>query len=178
MRFRIRTLLIATAIVAVVAFGVSMVNRIDNTIRNAYALWWVGDMVVEHLDANNDEWPQGWDELLDDYDTCAAKAGAAPWKFAELKRRVRIDWKADAKQLVTQQANGEPEFKAIWLADGTTGNWADAEPNQIVLDYLPVARSRAVTNNRGTKKIIGASCVASGLPSIHFSSSQPRSEKL
>ena len=136
LRFRIRTLLIVATLVTVAAIGVSTVIGMKNTIRNAYAVWWVGDMVVEHLKANNDEWPRGWDELLDDYDTCVATVGAAPWEFDELRRRVRIDWNADTNLLASQQTDGEPEFKAIWLADGTSSSWTDAEPNQIVLNYL------------------------------------------
>ena len=90
LRFRIRTLLIVAALVAVVAFGVGTVIGTMNTIRNAYAVWWVGDMVVEHLDANNNQWPQSWEDLADDYDTCVANAGASPWQFEELKSRVRV----------------------------------------------------------------------------------------
>jgi len=136
LRFRIHTLLIVAALVAVVAFGVGTVIGTMNTIRNAYAVWWVGDMVVEHLDANNNQWPQSWEDLADDYDTCVANAGASPWQFEELKSRVRVDWNANTNDLISRQSSGEPDFKVIWLADGTSGSWAGAEPNQIVLDYL------------------------------------------
>ena len=136
LRIRIRTLLIAVAIASLIAFAVSTVMQMKNTIRNAYAGWWVGDMVVEHLRANNNEWPECWDDLLDDYQTCIANAGAQPWEFDELRNRVKIDWDANPGELAVQQSNGEPEFKVIWLTDGTTTSWADAEPNEIVLKYL------------------------------------------
>ncbi len=121
---------------SVVAFGISTVIGVKNAIRNSYAVWWVADMVVEHLDANDDEWPKDWGDLRDDYQTCVINARAQPWEFDELKRRVGIDWNAEPIDLVARQINGEPEFRAIWLADGSNSNWADAEPNQIVLDYL------------------------------------------
>ena len=136
MRFRIRTLLIVVAIAALFAFAVSGLMQINNTIRNAYAGWWVGDMVVEHLRANNDEWPKNWDDLTDDYQTCIANAGAQPWDFDELRNRVKIDWNADPVKLAEQQSGSEPGFNVIWLADGTNASWADAEPNEIVLRYL------------------------------------------
>lgn len=136
MRFRIRTLLIVVAIAAIVAFGISTLMEVNNTIRNAYAGWWVGDMVVEHLRANNDEWPKNWDDLTDDYQTCVANAGAQPWGFDELRNRVKIDWNAVPTDLAQQQSDGEPEFNVIWLSNGTNASWADAEPNEIVLRYL------------------------------------------
>jgi hypothetical protein len=136
LRFRIRTLLIVVAIASLVAFAVSSVMQMNNTIRNAYAGWWVGDMVVEHLRANNDNWPKNWDDLTDDYQTCVANTGAQPWEFDELRNRVKIDWDADPTELVEQQSEGKPQFKVIWLADGTNASWTDAEPNEIVLRYL------------------------------------------
>ena len=123
-------------LVAVAALGVRTAMIMNNTIHSMYAAWWVGDMVVEHLRANNDNWPRNWDDLKDDYDTCVSNSGSAPWGFDELKSRVRIDWNADANILVSQQTNGEPEFEAIWLDRGSNASWANSEPNQIVLNYL------------------------------------------
>jgi hypothetical protein len=123
-------------VASVLALCVSAVIGVSNTIHNAYSAWWVADMVVEHMDANDNKWPKGWDDLLDDYRTCVANTGAQPWEFEELKKRVEIDWNANPHDLVSQQSNGKPKFVAIWLKGGFSSNWAGAEPNQIVLDYL------------------------------------------
>jgi len=136
LRFRIRTLFILVGIASLIGFAASTIVQMNSTVRNAYAGWWVGDMVVEHLRANNDVWPKNWDELTDDYQTCVANAGAQPWEFEELRNRVEIDWNADPNVLVEQHANGEPEFNVIWLSDGTNASWVDADPNEIVLRYL------------------------------------------
>ena len=136
MRFKIRTLLILVALAAVAAFIISGTLQIKNTIRNGYSQWWVADMVVQHLDANSNQWPRNWDDLRDDYQTCVTNARAQPWEFRELQSRVEIDWGANPDELLDQQTDGAPNFRAIWLADGTRSSWGGREPNQIVLDYL------------------------------------------
>jgi hypothetical protein len=55
MRFKLRTvILIVVALFAVAAF-LYLANVASQTIRNAYATWWVADMVVEHMKANHDQ---------------------------------------------------------------------------------------------------------------------------
>ena len=136
LRFRIRTLLIIVAVAAVAAFMISSVLQVKNVIRNGYSQWWVADMVVLHLDANNNEWPKNWDDLRDDFQTCVTNARGQPWEFQELRSRVEIDWDANPNDLIGQQTGGAPTFRAIWLTDGTRSSWGGREPNQIVLDYL------------------------------------------
>ncbi|MEX2308221.1 MAG: hypothetical protein WD738_11540 [Pirellulales bacterium] len=126
------------ACILVVALGVGgwAIHRSMEGVRNAYAVWWVADMVVEHLKANNGAWPRNWDELRDDYQTCVERSGQ-PWSFEELQNRVAIDWRADPSQLAAL-ANRDftPPFCVIWLSDGTNSHWEHAEPNQIIADYL------------------------------------------
>lgn len=136
MRFRIRTLLILIVAAALVAYLVSSLLRTREAIHDAYAVWWVADMVVEHLKANEDQWPSSWDDLLDDYQTCVTRAGAQPWRFEDLKQRVEIDWNADPEDLVGRDFQGNSDVRFIWRKSGSQASWSDAEPNQIVLDYL------------------------------------------
>jgi hypothetical protein len=137
LRFRLRTLfIITTVIAAILGIAVWPFVRAMNGVRNAYAVWWAADMVVEHLKANDGAWPQDWDDLQDDYQTCVKRSGQ-PWSFDELQSRVVVDWHADPKQLASlANSNTVPPFRVIWLADGTDNYWESNEPNQIIADYL------------------------------------------
>lgn len=112
------------------------IHRVNQGIRNSYAVWWVADMVVEHLKANDNQWPQNWDDLRDDYETCIERSGQ-PWSFAELSSRTQIDWQADPRQLLTQSKGDQTaQFRVVTLSDGTDSHWQSREPNQIILKYL------------------------------------------
>jgi hypothetical protein len=110
--------------------------RIDQAIRNAYACSWVAQMVVEHMKGNSGRWPSSWDDLRDDYQTCVTRSGQ-PWSFAELSRRVDVDWQADPDHLLNDSKGVDHAgFRVITLSDGTAVHWEKSEPNQIVLEYL------------------------------------------
>ena len=127
-----RTLL--AACVACVAWAFFAYRSMDATIRNSYAQWWVADMVTLHLEANNESWPNSWDELRDDYEACVKTSGR-PWSFDELSQRVVVNWNVDTKKLKKVVADGS-DFRVIWLRDGTISHWYSREPNLIIRDYL------------------------------------------
>ena len=122
MRLRLRTLFLVIAAISVIAAVAYYVNSVNQAMRNSYAVWWAADMVVEHMEANNSQWPQNWEDLRDDYQTCVRRSGQ-PWQFDELQHRVKIDWDVNPHELVDQQLEGIPQFRAIWLADGTDSYW-------------------------------------------------------
>ncbi|WP_339744395.1 hypothetical protein [uncultured Rubinisphaera sp.] len=116
--------------------GLIIAYQANQTIRNAYAVWWVADMVIEHLKANEDRWPADWDDLRDDYETCIRRSGK-PWTFEELRSRVVIDFEADVSELKEKSKNSEqPEFRVIWLSDGSATHWSHQEPNTKLLQYF------------------------------------------
>jgi len=122
-------------------FAIWMGFRVREVIHDSYAVWWVADMVVEHLKATEDQWPKDWDELRDDYRTVVKRSGDA-WSFEELSSRVCVDWTASVAELRKSALEGDkPNFRVIWLRDERTSHWAGAEPNQIIYDYL-MKRSR------------------------------------
>lgn len=124
------------AIAALLVGAGYYLHRVNQGIRNSYAVWWVADMVVEHLIANDNQWPKNWDDLRDDYQTCIAASGQ-PWSFAELSSRTRIDWHAEPAELLARSASQDAaQFRVITLADGTDSHWESHEPNQIILEYL------------------------------------------
>lgn len=125
------------AIVVIAAIGCAVGGYlIDRTTRNAYAVWWVADMVVEHLRANEQEWPRSWEDLQDDYETCVSRSGQ-PWTFEQLRSRVTVDFNADVEKLrASAKEDSEPDFRVIWLSDGRDDHLGRREPNTIIFDYL------------------------------------------
>ncbi len=91
--------MIVVVIAALISLGLSYANRVAQSISGSYAVWWVADMVVEHLDANDGEWPKNWNALRDDYQTCVKRSGR-PWEFEQLRTRVAVDWDANPKKLI------------------------------------------------------------------------------
>lgn len=146
MNRRFKRITIGLVALCVLAFGVIAYSflQIRSTIHNSYAVWWVADMVVEHMEANSGEWPANWSDLRDDYETCVSRSGR-PWRFEELRSRVEVDWSADPQSLLADSAGSDTaSFRVIWLRDGTESHWAHAEPNQIILEYL---RSRTTADH-------------------------------
>ena len=139
-----RRILTAVLIVVIVAallgagiVGVVCLNKNTETTRDAYAVYWVAEMVIGHLDANNGKWPTGWDELHDDYQRCFNSVGGIPWRFEELSTRVGIDWAVNPSELkALANGNGKSQVRVIWLTDGRQAYWEGQEPNRMILDYL------------------------------------------
>jgi hypothetical protein len=111
--------------------------QFDNAVRNYYAQWWVADMVTLHLDANHQQWPRSWDDLVDDYEVCVARSGR-PWSFEELSERVVVDWNTETQYLRTipPQRGRPPLFRVIWARYGSTAPLGRKEPNTIIAEYL------------------------------------------
>lgn len=124
------------ACVALLLVAAYFLHRMSEGVHNSYAVWWVADMVVEHMKANDNQWPQNWDDLQDDYQTCVKRSGQ-PWSFDELSSRTQIDWQAVPSDLLAQSKGHETaQFRVITLTDGTDSHYQSCEPNQIILDYL------------------------------------------
>lgn len=127
------TISLVIVLVCVVGY---LAQRSLKPVYDSYALWWVADMVVEHMDTNNGVWPNGWDALRDDHQAFVDR-NSGPWSFDFLRERVEVDWDADPQQLLIDSEDSQvAEFRVIRLRDGTDAHWESHEPNQIVLDYL------------------------------------------
>lgn len=129
-----RTVILVTAIIVVI--GVYTVYNVNQTIRNSYAVWWVADMVIEHLKSNDNNWPVDWNDLRDDFQVCVERSGQ-PWTFDELQNRVTVDFDINGPKLKdSAQGLAKPNFCVIWLTDGTDSHWASREPNTKILNYF------------------------------------------
>jgi len=134
-RIRVFSSLAIVLILSVIAIGFWTTYSVDKTVRGAYAVWWVADMCIEHMEANDGKWPENWDELRDDYQTCVDRSGQ-PWTFDELASQVEMDWDANPIELVPLADDSAVELRVIWLSNGSDAHWAGREPNQKIVDYL------------------------------------------
>lgn len=140
-RFRRRKLVLWISSIAALAviLGVGVgVHCFHESIHNSYSLWWVGDMVVLHLESNADQWPESWDDLHDDYETCSQRTNGHPWTFDEFRSRVAIDWDANPSEMSAMKPNadGDAPFRVVWLRDGSNSYWHGREPNRMIHRYL------------------------------------------
>ncbi|HAU37543.1 MAG TPA: hypothetical protein DCX07_07465 [Phycisphaerales bacterium] len=147
----ILTLLLAAVLCAGTFFVIAIRHCLKITVPNAYAVWWVADMVIEHMEANDGAWPSGWNDLRDDYEWCTKKAGRS-WTFEELRSRVEVDWSADPSRLLkTAPQFQDKPFRVIWLRDGSNAYWAAHEPNTMILEYLKDRSASPAASQPATK---------------------------
>jgi hypothetical protein len=117
--------------------------------RQAYAVWWTADLVIEYMERHDGAWPRGWEDLrtvaegAPEVKAGKERDGAEIVEFRpgerieELRRIVEVDWDADPAELVKlpRNARGSP-FRVITLRNGKSRHYEGKEPNQMILDYL------------------------------------------
>jgi len=142
-------LIVVAALLAGAGFVVWFGYQVLQVPRDAYAVWWTADLVIEHMEKHGGSWPRSWDELQTTSDqaykgtTSTNRDGTWIAEFRprdtidELKQRVEIDWKADPKTLAKAEfkETGRP-FRVIWLRNGKSTHYSGKEPNDMVLEYL------------------------------------------
>jgi len=111
----------------------------------AYAAWTTADLVIDHMEAHDGAWPEGWEDLFQAANIRKADGVILHWEVEELPSLVAVDWTADPAVLVEAPAvDDEPPFLVITRLDGTEFQvvWEGAEPNQMILDYLRARREQ------------------------------------
>ena len=136
MKLKVVIIFAGIAIVAGACYGIYSAHHVATVVvPNAYAVDWASEFVVEHLKSTENQWPQGWDDLRDEYDRLA-EPDHYPWSWSELQNRVTIDWDADPDVLVKADPSVVPPFEVIRLSDGSASHWEGSEPNLKVLEFL------------------------------------------
>ena len=123
--------LIAAGLVWSVGLGISRTRHNLEVNQSEYAARLVAEMCVEHMRANRLAWPRNWEDLQDDFQPCLARSGQS-WTFADLKKRVGIDWKVELKQL----SSDSHAKSVIWIASDPGRGFYGTSPNEIVSSYL------------------------------------------
>lgn len=133
MKFRhIAILLVILLLIGAGVVAYSVHRTVTQTIPNAYAVEWVGGMLVDYLRQNEDRWPDSWDDLRAVYEQHVEMVGQ-PWSFQELKSRVIVRWDVDVERVRQMPV---PPDNLIYLRDGGDEHWAGHEPNTAVHEYL------------------------------------------
>ena len=134
------------ALIIVVSAVPEVLHRISRrlpNIRDAYAKWDTGNLIIDYMDHHDGQWPHAWSDLRESFARLSTTDPSEPRRLRggmpldELERRIGVDWNADPSVLARATSNRETEpFHVIWSLDGSTTTWEGAEPNQMVLDYL------------------------------------------
>ncbi len=56
-------LIVVAVLLAGAGFVVWFGYQVLQVPRDAYAVWWTADLVIEHMEKNGSSWPRSWDEL-------------------------------------------------------------------------------------------------------------------
>jgi hypothetical protein len=134
-----RTIIAVAALVVLSAAG-WVVYGVRNTLqhmREAYAAWDTGTLLIEYMSQHDDRWPKSWDDLLSimssdpEQQVMFRGASAGDMEYARsLKHAVAVDWAFDPAHPGPANPVTRPDgqkFPAVW-----TGG----EPNEMVRAYL------------------------------------------
>lgn len=111
--------------------------RTTEVAKDAYASWWVGEVIVEYMSHNDGRWPRNWDDLRSSYRATCFRVGNSPWTFEELRERILVDFTVNPEQL--RSANGqrrEAPCCFIRSADGRDVSYERAGGNDMIWGYI------------------------------------------
>lgn len=138
--------ILAVAAVVLVVLVLSVVYRsVTRAVENAYAVWNVADLIVDHMRANDDQWPRGWSDLAD---ACRARhpTDDVDRMMDHYHERVEVDFSADPRALKAapfDPATQQRPFDVVRHRHPPHSYYS--EPNVIIWSYLngPEPRLRA-----------------------------------
>ncbi len=143
MKRRNRTLLLVCAIALGIGtwWSIRVYRRYQDWSYDAYGSMSVGMWIVDHLEATG-EWPKGWNDLRPWYSKRTASSGDDEY-WAEVQRRIEVDWGADPGELVKADEEDRPPFNVVCCRSGRIGGpTLDHEPNLTILRYLKFRASQ------------------------------------
>jgi hypothetical protein len=135
-RFRLRSLFVLTALVAIVCVGIFYVSEALEAPWDSYATWDGANLVITHLHSHNNEWPSGWGDL-----EAAMRSGAVLMRggnsFDRFQDRLEIDFNVNPKEFAAASPTAPQGLpKVIRLRNGKDTHWEGAEPNEMIHQYL------------------------------------------
>jgi hypothetical protein len=158
---------VVTALLALAGFVVWLGYQVSQVPRDAYAMWWTADLVIEHMEKNHGTWPRSWDELRSTSEqaykgtvsTNRDRIVIAEFRprdtINELQQRVEVDWNADPKELSKADFKEKSlPFRVIWLRSGKSRHYSGKEPNQMIFEYLKW-KEKQIAGPDGSTNAIG-----------------------
>ena len=97
--------------------------------KDAYATDWTSIFVIDHIRTTG-EWPTGWNDLHDEFDTLAPASHYA-WTFDELQELVWFDFSAN----IDRVRDSDPPVHVFHLTSGRKLSY-NGDPNVLIRDYL------------------------------------------
>lgn len=133
-----RVAIIGVGILAVAA-GVwaiaAAVDRVANDAMAPYRAETAGELVVQYLETHNNEWPPGWEALVQD---APATYEGEKW-LASVREHVAIDFtfRPESIDFSREWDRSQPPFRAVWLKNGVEISPGEGpDPNTIIFRYL------------------------------------------
>lgn len=133
---RTKLLLVGVVVVLVLGAVTVYIRRTVRAVENAYAVWNVGDLIVAHLQAHNDQWPRSWADLEA---ACRAESEGrdVSERMSQYRELVTVDFNADPKLLAQlpfdPERQGSP-FQVVWYRREPHAYYV--EPNVTIWLYL------------------------------------------
>jgi hypothetical protein len=129
---------VAAVVLSLVGAGVWLVRLAVEVPAKAYAMWGAGELVVEHLRLNTNQWPRHRIQLERTYRSVAHDPSSSFHStFEEIHKRVQFDWNADLSALATAPCTyGLRPFRVIRLLNGKGTHDEGAKPKVAVWEYL------------------------------------------
>lgn len=118
----------------VVGFILLATYRATETTHNSLAAWRAADMVISRLASNNNEWPENWAALEDDYRKIPEQGPHRT--FDDIANRVTIDFDVDTSKLDGTGKESKPNFRVIYCSDGSNIHPNIPDPNLLIQAYL------------------------------------------
>ena len=108
-----------------------------------YAAWDTANLIVEHLDTHDGQWPKSWDDLIAAADTLPRDGRRLYFvdgeinHFEDLPKLVAVDWNADPETIAQVEREDVSEaVRVVTRADGGDIRVMFADPNGIIWGYL------------------------------------------
>lgn len=139
----IRLILAALVLFTAIAAGY-LFYEIKERVANDFAVWHTADLIIAYLKTHDDRWPRSWAELktvqIEDpagFIGAKAEAGGYSAFLESLERRVAVDFTVETSELLKAElgSNGPP-FRVVYLRNGKSAYYIDAEPNWLIFNYL------------------------------------------
>ena len=137
LQFSIRSALVVIAIFALGLTTWRVGLQVLQVPNDAYAMWAAGDVLIDYMNANNNQWPQSWDELAK-FHTASAKQATMVGPFSEMQRRINIDFTFDPISFTERLSQKDVVLgrRVVTLKRGGDTHWSGREPNQRIFDHL------------------------------------------
>lgn len=151
-QFSVKWLLGSVVLFAIAFAGLRFAQKVLEVPNDAYAMWAAGDVLIDHMSANQSTWPDSWETLSEFHDSSGAKSTMVG-PFAEMRSRIHIDFTFDPKSVMStvKPNDNVPPFRVVTLKDGGDTHWSGMEPNQRIFDYLKQLRKTSRVNSSSSE---------------------------